>query len=185
MAESATTPATRLTINQISLQAGQEIAVPIILEASSDITAFGFDLEYPQDALEFVGLERTDMTSGFTQLEANLLNTRDTAADALFVADPNPGFDLAPPDVLHYGALRVGGYKLTSTTQAASGVLVTIIFRVTGEIGEEIPIAITAVFDDLRNASLSNGAIRTEEKRTDARLRRTLPRRSVSKRYDF
>lgn len=183
--ESATVPATRLTINRVTLQRGQEIAVPIILEASSDITAFGFDLEYPPDALEFVGLERTDMTSGFTQLEANLLNTGDSAADALFIADPNPGFDLAPQDVLHYGALRVGGYKLTSTAQAASGVLVTIIFRVTGEIGEETPLAVTAVFDDLRNASVSNGAITTQEKRSDERLSRTSPRRSASKRYDF
>jgi len=181
--ESRPAPATRLTINALSFQVGQDVAVPIILEASADVAAFGFDLEYPPGSLEYIGLETTDLTSGFTQLEANLLNVKDT--DALLVEEPNPAFDLSPDDVLNYGALRVGGYKLDSTGQASSGVLVTIIFRVTGEISEDFPIAITAVYDDLRNATVSNGAIRTHDKRSYEQVPRTSPKRSAAKRYDF
>jgi PKD repeat protein len=179
-------PATQLTLNLPTFEPGQDIAVPILLEASSDVAAFGFDLEYPPDKLEFLGLERTDMTSLFTQLEANPLKARRSDADALFVdEEPSPDIDLAPPGVLDYGALRVGGYKLTSTDRAVSGVLVTIIFRVIGDIGEEVPLAITAVYDDLRNATVSNGAIKKQEKRSNEEVPRTNRRKSAAKRYDF
>lgn len=186
LAESLPAPAAQLTINQPTFERGQDIAVPILLEASADVVAFGFDLEYPPDTLEFLSLERTDITSLFTQLEANPLKSRDSDADALLVVEePFPDVDLAPPDVLDYGALRVGGYKLTSTDQALSGVLVTIIFRVIGDVGEEVPLSITAVYDDLRNATVSNGAIKTQDKRSDEQVPRTIRRKSAAKRYDF
>jgi hypothetical protein len=114
------------------------------------------------------------------------LKARRSDADALFVdEEPSPDIDLAPPGVLDYGALRVGGYKLTSTDRAVSGVLVTIIFRVIGDIGEEVPLAITAVYDDLRNATVSNGAIKKQEKRSNEEVPRTNRRKSAAKRYDF
>ena len=172
-AETVNAPGTRLTVHQIALERGQEIAVPIILESSSDVTAFGFDLTFPSDVLEYVGLERTDITTGYSQLDANVL------------INEEPAFDQTAPNVLHYAALRVGGFKLTSTAQPVSGVLVTLIFRVTGEVEEETPIGIAAVFDDLRNASIKNGAIRARQNRDDERMSRAFERKIASKRYDL
>jgi PKD repeat protein len=160
----------RLTLNQLSFERGQMIAVPVILEATSDITAFGFDLSFPQGAFEFIGLERTDITSEFSQVDANVL------------LDGGGGFDQVDEDMLDYGALRVGGYKLTSTMQPVSGVLVTLVFRVIGEVKEEMPFGITAVFDDLQNATLMNGALNRQQSRRDERQSRATEKESASKR---
>jgi PKD repeat protein len=183
--ETLVLPGPRLTLNQISFERGQEIAVPIILEASSDITAFGFDLSFPQEVLEFVGLERTEITAEFSQLEANVLFRKKPDNEARSAGNAATDFDQTAQDMLNYTALRVGGYKLTSTMQPVSGVLVTLIFRVTGEVEEEMPFGITAVFDDLQNASLMNGAIRRQQIRKDERQPRGFEKDIASKRFDF
>jgi len=175
----------RLTLNQIAFERGQEIAVPVIVEGSSDITAFGFDLSFPPESLEFIGLERTEITSGFSHLEANVLVGKIPDAEALLAEDADSDFDQTDQDVLSYAVLRVGGYKLDSTMQPVSGVLVTLIFRVTGEVEEEMPFGITAVFDDLQHASLANGAVRPRQNRKGEREPKGFERETASKRLDF
>jgi hypothetical protein len=69
--------------------------------------------------------------------------------------------------------------------QPVSGVLVTLVFRVIGDVGEEIPFEITAVFDDLQNAILMNGAFSRQQTRKDERQPRGYDKNIGSKKFVF
>ena len=182
--ETLNAPGPRLTVDRITFERGGEIAVPIILEADSDITVFGFDLAFPAEAMEFIALERTEITSGFSQLGAHVLRKAEPGAQSLLVRLPDRDSGQTGPEGESSSAVRVGGYKLEATTEPVSGVLVTLIFRVTGEVDNETPFAITAVFDDLQNAFISNGAVSLRQG-TDLDRRPQGPdKRTVFKRPD-
>jgi parallel beta-helix repeat protein len=150
-----------LTIDNTALTAGQDILIPVIIESPSDIKAFGFDLVFPSNVLMYIGLERTELTNDYDQLDANMINNQ---------------------------MLRVGGYKTNSDQNPSSGVLVTLIFRVTGELRDPSSISVIATYDDIQNASIRNGMINRQNNsqiREDERSVRYVERRSAGKRYDF
>jgi PKD repeat protein len=132
-----------LTINKNSFAAGQDIQIPVIVDSPSEIKAFGFDLAFPSDTLTFVGLESTDLTKDYDQLDANVLSYR--------VANPTGD------DAQNDRVLRVGGYKTGSQQSPNSGVLVTLIFRVAKEATEQGSLSVIATYDDILNASVRNG----------------------------
>ncbi len=145
-----------LTINEAAFAAGQDVPVPVIIDSPSNIRAFGFDLAFPADCLTFVGVERTELTEDFDQLEAAVI--------------PQEPSHREPGSVMRGGArvLRVGGYKTDSRRDSSAGVLVTLIFRATGHSPDRAPLTIIATYDDVQNASVNLGS-------GPARVRRPLP----------
>jgi hypothetical protein len=96
-------------------------------------------------------VERTELTAEFNDVAANVLSS---LADSDSIPDPG----------LNYGILRVGGYKTGAPQNPASGVLVTLVFKVTGELAAARSISVLATYDDLQNASLTNGMIQSQTK---------------------
>jgi PKD repeat protein len=193
-----------LTVNDVTLIPGQDILVPIIIESPFEITAFGFDLAFPSDVLTYIGLESTDLTKDYEQLDANVISPqsiyRDEAkskpsripmrSDSIFaskllmpqalgIREPSQALEQPAINMTDSRILRVGGYKTNPGVNPFSGVLVTLIFRVIGVAKEASPISIIATYDDLQDASIRNGMI---SQQNNSQIRETQrPRRNVEK----
>jgi hypothetical protein len=134
-----------LTINNFSISVGNDIYVPILVDSPSEISAFGFDAEFPSDKLIFVGLERTALRESYNHVDANVISREYAEAKA--------------GKKQKYSTLRVGGYKTGLKFSAFSGVLLTLIFRVERNLAEEAPLTVIATYDDFKNASVKNGLV--------------------------
>jgi PKD repeat protein len=193
-----------LTVNDITLIPGQDILVPIIIESPSEITAFGFDLAFLSDVLTYIGLESTDLTKDYEQLDANVISPQSIYRDeaksqpsrspmssnwifaskllmpqALDIKEPLQAVEQPSINLPDSRILRVGGYKTNPGVNPFSGVLVTLIFRVIGVAKEASPISVIATYDDLQDASIRNGMINQQK---DSQIRENQsPRRSVEK----
>ena len=117
-------------INPIQLTPDEFIEVPILIDNPFNIDTFGFDLLYPSEVLEFIKLERTELTEDFIQLEANKIGQ---------------------------GILRVGGYRSEPVKNQSPSVLIAFVFRVIGEAQEQTQFSIINTVDDLKNALISIG----------------------------
>ena len=118
-----------LIINDIELKPGKIIAVPVIIDNPSNIKAFGFDILFESEILEFVGVVRTELLKDFNEVDGN---------------------------EIAQGVLRVGGYSSEPIRSYSPGALIRLIFKVTGETEEPCPFLITNTVDDLENASFQN-----------------------------
>jgi len=127
-----------LIINDIEPSQGQEIVVPIIVDDAFNIKSFGFDLIFPSEALEFVGVERGKSTEDFDKLEANMIAE---------------------------GVVRAGGYKNIPSSEHQPRVLINLVFRVIGSTNKPISLAIVNTVDDIRNAPVIKGKYNKEIKR--------------------
>jgi len=204
-----------LTISNVTFALGQDVVIPIVVESPSDIKAFGFDLSYPSDILTYIGLESTELTNDFDQLDANVLayqginqerpktgpaedfvfgfdpifSTKILTLQAINNSRPSPEFDPPSTGAGNYRLLRVGGYKTESTENPTSGVLVTLIFRVIGEVKDPGSISVIATYDDIKNASIKNDGMinrqNSPQVREDERPVRKVERKTPGKRYDF
>jgi PKD repeat protein len=203
-----------LIIYNIAFAPGQDILIPIIIDSPSEIKAFGFDLVFPSDVLTYLGLERTELTKDFDQLDANVISFPETNQKGTNTEPKKTlfsGFDsifaskILMPQALNYGEpsealeqpainmtdsriLRVGGYKTNPAVNPFSGVLVTLVFRVTGEIKDSSPISVIAVYDDLQNASIRNGIItpaHNTQIRKNQRSGQNVKNESPGKKYIF
>jgi len=126
------TPDINLIINDIRVDQGGEVVVPIIVDNPFNIKAFGFDLIFPSEALEFVGVERTEPLDDFYQV------------DAIKIAD---------------GVVRAGGYRSKPIMSHSSRALITLIFKVLGEAEELCSFSIVNTVDDIEYASFNNEKI--------------------------
>jgi PKD repeat protein len=106
--------------------------VDIVIDAKTDINSFGFDLIFPSNQLTFIGVQRTDITKDFDQVETSLLGP---------------------------ALLRVGGYKVKVADTPSVGPLVTLIFRTGKGRREPGSIAIIATYDDLENPSITSETV--------------------------
>jgi PKD repeat protein len=198
--QNLTLPAVKLAVNSSAFNQDGYLYVPIIVESASDIGAFGFDLAFSPGWLTYVGLERTELTSDFDQLDANVIpNPTSPEGSTLggfssfglpagFEAQgkPSEGFDQQPVDTPKGLILRVGGYKSSLTGKSCSGVLVTLVFRVTGEVGDPDSISIIATYDDIQNASILDGPPRDNRRGTERPAGKPSPeKKAAGKRYDF
>jgi len=203
-----------LSISNVTFAAGQDVVIPVIVESPSDIKAFGFDLSYPSDILTYIGLESTELTNDFDQLEANVLAYQETEQErpkteptenfifgfdpsfatkiltlqAINNSRPSQEFDPASTGTGNYRLLRVGGYKTGSTANPTSGVLVTLIFRVIGELKDPGSISVIATYDDIKNASIKNGIHSpgsSEFSKEYEKPVRQSDRKFIGKRYNF
>jgi len=114
-----------LIINDIKASQDEEIVVPIIVDDAFNIKSFGFDLIFPPEALEFVGVERGKFSEDFDKLEANMIAE---------------------------GVVRVGGYKNIPFSEHQPQVLINLVFRVIGSTNKPISLTIVNTVDDIRNA---------------------------------
>lgn len=182
-------PAVKLAISNSAVSQSGDILIPIILESPSAIGAFGFDLLFPSKQLTFVGFERTELTSDFDQLDANVLpylmspDEGKSAQSSVLPTDPSDRFDRQPANMGDYSILRVGGYKAEPGENASSGVLITLVFRVSGETEDSSPISIVATYDDIQNASIKDGVIQPKTSGVERQARESVPeKRSSEKR---
>jgi hypothetical protein len=84
--------------------------------------------------------------------------------------------------------LRVGGYKTNSTQNPSSGILVTLIFRASGEFRDLSSLSIIATYDDIKNAAIKyeSASLRTKEHGTENRRpARQSNRKQAGKRQSF
>ena len=157
-----------LTLSNTALTSGGDILIPVVIESPSAVDAFGFDLAFPASALQFIGLESAELTTGYDQLGANVVPYEPAAHDRT---------GARAEDVL---VLRVGGYKTAVEPSPSSGVLVTLVFRKTGRPFDPETLSIVAAQDGLRNASFTNSRLFSQ--RDDTRLREdTRPSRDVTR----
>jgi hypothetical protein len=167
---------TKLTIGNVTFITGRDILVPIIIESPSELTAFGFDLVFPSDILTYIGMESTELTAGYDQLDANV-----TTCQA-------PDQDQADGGPAEIPILRVGGYKSHSFPSPSSGILVTLVFRVSGEFVDPGQISVIATYDDIQNAVIGNGVTGPQNNlqvKENTPSRRDVEKAPSNKRYDF
>ena len=119
-------------INPIQVTQDEFIEVPILLDNPFNLDAFGFDLLYPSEIIEFIILERTELTEDFNRLEVNKIGE---------------------------GALRIGGYRSEPVMNQSPSVLITLVFRVIGEVQDPTPISIINTVDDFKNAFVRIGKL--------------------------
>ncbi len=105
-----------------------DLFVPVVIDSALTIGAFGFDLLFPSEDLVFIRAERSDLTAGFLQMEANVT---------------------AP------GLLRVGGYASQPASQEGSAVLVTLVFRIVGP-NQSPAFSIADTCDDIDHIQVTN-----------------------------
>jgi hypothetical protein len=80
----------------------------------------------------------------------------------------------------------VGGYKFSSTESPSSGVLITLVFRVTGQVNDPISTSIIATYDDIHNASIIDGAPKADMARAEQPTGKRAPERRPSRKgHDF
>jgi len=167
-------PTVQLAISNSAFYQSEDLYIPIILESPSEIGAFGFDLLFPSNQLTYIGLERTELTNDFDQLDANVI--------------PYPMDESTPAqaNMVNTSVLRVGGYKTKPTASPSSGVLITLIFRASGEIKEWGSISIIATYDDIQNASITDGTLMPRTSRAERPAKQSAPSKRLSgKKYDF
>jgi len=116
-----------LPIDATQTSPGEEIVIPIIVDNPSSIKAFGFDLIYPEDTLEFIGIEQTETTNDFYRIDANKIAE---------------------------GVVRAGGYGKTTAGSNYPRVLIKLIFKVAQKTKKQIGLTIINMVDDIRNSTL-------------------------------
>ena len=101
---------------------GTVIAFPIIVDNSSVIHAFGFDLLFPSEQLEFIGFE-SDELQDICHLDAS---------------KQGPGL------------IRAGGYVNVPLADLRPRILITLIFKVNGEQKADYQLAMANAVDDIK-----------------------------------
>jgi hypothetical protein len=165
-----------LTLDNMAFTPDLDILIPIIIECPSEVTAFGFDLTFPSNVLTFIRLESTELTKGYDQLDANVIPYLPTVQEQANAA------------LQENLVLRVGGYKTNPDQSPSSGVLVTLIFRGTGEFIDPNATSIIATYDDLQNASVINRMNSRQDSsqiRENKRQGKSIKGKLPDKRYDF
>jgi PKD repeat protein len=185
--QSLSSPSVKFTINNISYTPGRDILIPVIIESPSDIKAFGFDLAFPSNILTFIGVESADLTYDFDQLGANVISYQIMDQGGAETAS-SQGSPQSLVNSIDRQMLRVGGYKTNSTQNPSSGILVTLIFRASGEFRDLSSLSIIATYDDIKNAAIKyeSASLRTKEHGTENRRpARQSNRKQAGKRQSF
>lgn len=115
--------ARNLLISNIEAINKDEISIPIIIDNPQNVSAFGFDLIFPSDSLEFITLEKSDLLKNFYQVDGFLIND---------------------------GVIRIGGYGSDPIATSSSDLFVTLIFKIIGDTKEQLHFEIVNKVDDLR-----------------------------------
>jgi len=196
-----------LVIEIIAQESAGEILVPIIVEPVTDINAFGIDVAFQENKLAYIGFEKTDLTTDFEQLDTNILSSQEHPHEfsspisstnaahgqnlisrSLFIqgtANASTGHKRPLNHIVNKSIVRVGGYKITKKAMRTSGVLITLIFRIITKTTEEIPISISATYDDIQSAIVRYEIFSSNETRKENKAMKTEDRTFIGKRYNF
>lgn len=113
---------------------GDEVIIPIAVNDCKGLSAFGLEITYPFDALNYVGLERGQATKDWVALDAN---------------------------VLQPGTLKIGGFQPSGIQKGKEGELFTLRFIVKENANGRAKIEISNVLDDLSEAKPASSVIKT------------------------
>ncbi len=118
------------TLAIAGIDAGRDdFKVPLRLNKGRSLDAFGIDVRYPADQLDFSGLEAGAITAGWEMLDA----------------------------VDNDGTVRVGGFTLEKNTGKRSGDFLTLHFKRRPNAGETVSFEIAGLCDDLATARVLEG----------------------------
>jgi PKD repeat protein len=106
---------------------GDEVGVPVLIDNPCGIDAFGLDLIFPSETLEFRGVVKTQLVEGFYQVDGNLVND---------------------------GVVRLGGYGSEPIAETAADELVILLFKFRKQTDQPIDFRITNLCDDLKGAAV-------------------------------
>ncbi|MEE4312427.1 MAG: cohesin domain-containing protein, partial [candidate division KSB1 bacterium] len=120
----------QLKLDDASAIPGEQIEIPVHINAASSLNAFGLEFGYPSDLLTFNGIKSTAITSGWEALEAKENET---------------------------GLLTIGAYNAKSATVTKSDVLVNVLFTVKEDAAGGGEIWLSNTTDDVAEAELING----------------------------
>jgi len=124
------TQAYRLTLQQEQF-AEDKIKVALRVENPSGLQAFGFQLEYPAEQLEFMGFARTRVTREWMQLDAQLASS---------------------------GVLTIGGYHTQPISEISAAGLFEILFAIKSAAAGAPSFSMSHLADDLSSALLVGAA---------------------------
>jgi hypothetical protein len=115
-----------LGLDELRRVSDTEVHLPVMINDPRDIDAFGFDLVFPTDLLEFIGVAKTELVKDFYQVEGNMTEE---------------------------GVLRVGGYSVDSIQSDSGGELVLLIFKLKRKgVNHSQELFIKQTFDDVERA---------------------------------
>jgi len=136
--QAAQLPEIYLIVEDAEVNSNGYIYVPIIIDNPSNIDAFGFDLQFPTEVMEFMTFDVTGLLDEYNQV------------DAYYTEE---------------GLLRVGGYSGTPLLSDSPEVLITLVFRVKDEAAGPFSLVITNTYDDIKNATVKDGTITVQHDR--------------------
>ena len=122
-----------IKINDVILVPGEEeIIVPVIITGPFDLKAFGFDLSYPPEVLEFICTESAPFSSDLVQIHANQ------------IAD---------------GVIRAGGYSKKPVSVNSENTLINLVFKVRQNSGSPSSLQMINKFDDFQHLTFEGGRL--------------------------
>ncbi len=127
-----TAEALKLCLEDIQTEAGNRLMVPISLDSDLGLDAFGFDLVYSAEMLEFEGIARTEMTQDFAQLDGSEISE---------------------------GRIRVGGYSHEAAGESESKILVMAVFKVKENAHGQGMLILSNGVDDLRGMQTQSTSV--------------------------
>ncbi|UCE43346.1 MAG: PKD domain-containing protein [Candidatus Aminicenantes bacterium] len=191
-------PTTLLIIEDVRVNNEGYVFIPIIIDNAMNLDAFGFDLIFPSNFLKYLTLESAVLTQDYNQLDGNVINSPASIPE-ITILEPNEVFKISKSPFVKgrelargfhqsyisstdHQILRAGGYKTSSHPNPSSGVLLTLVFRITEEFKAPILLSIITTYDDIQNASVIDGMIyprtnppTTAKERMNKKNRRRLP----------
>jgi hypothetical protein len=127
-------------LNTIGVE-GKTIAIPVIITNPAGIRSFTFDINYPAELLEYIGTNKSQLTSEFDYV-IGIEETR--------------------------GWIRVAGESSVPVSDFPFGSLAVLLFRVAKGFDEEMPLFVFNPGNDILYAELGEGTfVRTGEKEKD------------------
>jgi PKD repeat protein len=121
-----------IKINDVILVPGEEVVVPLILCGTCTLKAFGFDLSFPPEILEFICTESAPFSSDLVQIHANQ------------IAD---------------GVIRAGGYSKKPVSVNSEKTLINLVFKVRKNSGSPSSLQIINKFDDFQHLTFEGGRL--------------------------
>jgi len=134
-----------IKINDVILVPGEEeIIVPVIITGPFNLSAFGFDIAFPSDILEFIGIQPVLLHEQFTQ---------------------TAGREIAE------GVVRLGGYSQTPVSIKTSRVIFKLAFKINKKKSGVYNFDILNKFDDLKYVSHSGGKLKINQENQEKKDR--------------
>jgi PKD repeat protein len=126
---------TSLSLNDISGNPGDTVSVPVIISNPFNLSSFGFDINFSSDSLEFIEIQKTELTRDYHQVGGN---------------------------VIEEGVLRIGGYGSEPIQVNTPGELVTLIFKIKEETREDKILRIINTEDGVKGARTRRSKVKVK-----------------------